>query len=372
MAQIINGPGVNLPPPQALYPANLLSTTGVYQSATNAITLGGGGVQIIPPGKYFIDIGLYSAIQVNDPVSGVWRTLPTTGQTQFVDSDGVNYRVANLTGCPVGATVTTAGSGYTAGVPAVTVSAGGSTWRAVLGGAVSTTTTVTAAGSGYTLAPLVYIPPPPAGGLQATAVAVLSGGTVGSLTVTNQGAGYSTAPVPVILPNPLDTNLGVITNATATTALTGTGMVTGIVCLTPGTPQTGAVTLTVAAPPSGTQAVATAVMALSVTGYTVSTAGSGYSGAVEVTGIGGVVSAGAWTNPAYQNQFFTPRQAQILGAVVTGAVTTAGSLVIDGGIYQAAPSPMVVGAVITGTGALPATVVLTLGANNATVFVTPL
>lgn len=57
---------------------------------------------------------------------------------------------------------------------------------------------VTTQGSGYVTAPAVTIAAPPAGGVQATAVAVLgTGGNAGkvvSITITNPGAGYTSNP----------------------------------------------------------------------------------------------------------------------------------------------------------------------------------
>ena len=64
------------------------------------------------------------------------------GVARFVDSDGQNYRLANLTGCPVGALMTNVGSGYTS-APTVAASAGSSAWTAVVGGAINSTVTVT-------------------------------------------------------------------------------------------------------------------------------------------------------------------------------------------------------------------------------------
>lgn len=61
---------------------------------------------------------------------------------------------------------------------------------------------VTTQGSGYTTAPAVTIAAPPAGGVQATAVAVLgtgaNAGKVVSITITNPGEGYATSPTVTI------------------------------------------------------------------------------------------------------------------------------------------------------------------------------
>ena len=53
---------------------------------------------------------------------------------------------------------------------------------------------VTAGGSGYTLAPLVTISAPPAGGTQALASAFIFNGSVTSIAVNDPGSGYTTPP----------------------------------------------------------------------------------------------------------------------------------------------------------------------------------
>ncbi|WP_156351417.1 hypothetical protein [Sphingomonas sp. Leaf25] len=51
-----------------------------------------------------------------------------------------------------------------------------------------------AGGSGYTSAPAVALSAPPAGGVQATAIAIIANGAVTGFFVTNPGAGYVAAP----------------------------------------------------------------------------------------------------------------------------------------------------------------------------------
>ena len=118
--------------------------------------------------------------------------------------DGFTRRVANLTGCPVAAVVTTAGTTYTKSGTTITAAAGNSTWQPIIGGLL-TLTTVSVAGSGYKVPPLCIIPAPaPGTGVQATAVAAISSGTVSTITVTNQGAGYPSGLTVTLLPNPTD------------------------------------------------------------------------------------------------------------------------------------------------------------------------
>src|SRR5580658_10175023 len=161
-------------------------TPSLKGDASNQYSLAAGGVKLIGSGGhagwYAVNLGLYTTLQQYDPIAQFWRTVgggDISGSVKYFFSDGVNYRVANQTGCAVGALITNAGSGYTS-APVVTASAGSSLWRAIVGGAVNTTITVTNAGTGYTYAPLVVIQAPPPGGIQATAVAVLSGGTISS------------------------------------------------------------------------------------------------------------------------------------------------------------------------------------------------
>ncbi len=53
---------------------------------------------------------------------------------------------------------------------------------------------ITNAGSGYTTAPTVTIGAPPAGGIQATAIATISAGVVTGINITNPGSGYTQPP----------------------------------------------------------------------------------------------------------------------------------------------------------------------------------
>jgi len=104
-------------------------------AVTNEITLAGGSVVLLQPaGWYYLGLGKYTTLQQYDPITGIWRTIGAGAPgDQYIYSDGVNYRLANLTGCVVGALLTNAGSGYTS-APTVTASAGGSIWRAIVGG----------------------------------------------------------------------------------------------------------------------------------------------------------------------------------------------------------------------------------------------
>ncbi len=365
------GPGLGLQVPQTLYPANLLPNAP-YVPGSSQITLAAGQTLPIPPGNWLVQVGKYTMIQYLDPVMDIWwRYTTVPGAPTFIGSDGTNFRVANLTGCPIGAVVTNAGSGYTAGNVTVTASAGGSTWTALVGGMVSTTTTITTAGSGYTIAPLAIFPAPPNGGVPATGYCTIASGTVSALTVVNQGAGYLTVPTPAIVPCPSDPNLGSIVNAVAKVTLTGTGSISAVLCTNSGTAQTSATapTLTIAGA-GGSSAAATAVMLSTATTASVTSGGAGYSATNQnlLTTIGGLTSATAVnTQPAIETAILTPRPA--LMSLAGGATITSVTTVIDGGLFSGTPTALVQTTALITTAA---TIVPTLGFTTDQVVLQPI
>ena len=113
MPSPLSGPGVNLPLPQFLYPSEL--TNAPYDVGTNRVALPPGTQLPIPAGTWYIGSGGYLVIQFRDPVTGLWSNGSGAAYNrgiQYVKSDGFNCRIANLTGCPVGAVITSAGSSY--------------------------------------------------------------------------------------------------------------------------------------------------------------------------------------------------------------------------------------------------------------------
>lgn len=364
MAGYLSGAGLNLPLP-VLYPANIVTNAGPFPN-TNEVTLAPGQQLPVPRGRFWIELGGYSVLQFFDPVTLTWRALSSARTSPvLVDSDGNNFRVANLTGCAVGAVVTTAGTNYVQASTTVTPSAGNSTWQAIVGGRINVTVSITASGAGYGVAPLVFFPPPPAPGVQATGIAVISSGTVSSITVINQGAGYATAPVPVIVPNPADPNLasGSITSqATATTTLVGAGTLSAVLCTDPGVSFSTVPSLTIAG--AGTSAAATIVPMWTVTGTSIASAGAGYSTNAVITTVGGVPSATpANTNPDIELTAYIPRPAQIGVAAVSGGTITTIGTIYDGGLFCGTPTSVIAG----GAPTTSATIALTLGSTNATV-----
>lgn len=382
----INQQGVGLPYPSTTFP----TTVGVPPfpgfNRTNQLSLAPGGCSTIPPGYFMVDPGKFSVVQALDPITNTWKMFGTTDQKAplFVNSDGFNFRVINPLGCVVGVLLTASGAGYTAGSPpAVTFSSGGAVGSAIVGGAIGTlsvsyvTGTVTSgAGANYTFEPTVSIAAPPVGGIQATAVANLSGTQINPgnpFTLTNQGAGYPAAPAVTIVPHPFDPNLGTIINATAVSTLTGATSVTGVLVTNYGNGNLGGVPLvTIAAPTAGTQATGTAIVALTIMSASVTAAGSNYGAGTFIQTTGGYVAGtAAYTNPATQIETFYPRNVQIPLTLTSGNITAAANPIQDGGIFQTAPTLVVVGSpannggipnVITG-----AAVTANMGAVNDTV-----
>ncbi len=248
MTQWIGGPGVSLPISGALFPAVLGNAPPSFNTYTFA--LASGGTIPIPAGEWIVNgSAAISRVEWYDAVATQWSPIQALvsggGLAGWrVESDGFNFRVANLTGVATGASVTAAGSGYAQATTTVTPSAGNSTWQAIVGGKVGTIT-IDAGGANYSKPPLVFFDGSPSPGISATGIAVLTSGAVSSITLVQAGAGYVTAPRIVIVPDPFDPNLSTITPAAAHCVLTGAGTVTGIVLLNFGASQASSPTLTV-------------------------------------------------------------------------------------------------------------------------------
>lgn len=337
----------------------------------NTIKLQGGQVFYVPPGTWDGQVGPYSCIQQYDPLTTIWRSIGGESSVfKYINSDGSNYRIANLTGCVVGAQVTNKGSGYLA-PPTVTDNGGGGvSYLAILGPVVSTITVLNG-GSNYVYPPLVQISAPPAPGIQATAYATISAGVVTAITVTDQGGNYVAQPVAVTITNdPRDTTG---TGATAAANLTGTATIAAIVVTNPGSPITSTSTvptITITATNGGASGAATPLMCSTITGYTVNSAGSGYNGAVVITALGSGYggAAGAYTNPKTQDPgLVRTRAATIIAAQSGGTIVTSGQTILDGGIYDGFSPTFVVYGTAIGTGAAVGNVTFTWGAAQDTV-----
>ena len=344
----LSGPGQGLQLPQSLYPTELQNAP--YDFSTNKIALAPGEQLPIPAGDWYISLGFYLVLQYLDPVTGVWATGSSASYDRgqhFVKSDGFNARIANLTGCPVGAVITNQGGGYTQATTTVTVTGGGgSTWQPIVGGALGFSSVVTAnAGAGYGVAPIVFIPaPPPAsnnangvGGIPATGYCGISNGTVSGFTFTNVGAGYPTAPVPLVLPNPTDPNINVgITAATLSFSLVTGGGITGCLCTNNGAALANPNNFTLTVSGSGTNATLTGIAMQTVVTASVTGAGIGYGTTnVLLTTVGGVPPTGTVTNPDFNHIAWLPRPAQV-GLAPTGAggtVAAQAGTIYDGGLF---------------------------------------
>ena len=252
-----------------------------------AIALASGAVWYPPAGEYFIVQGSNTNFEYWDPIAQQWRQL--TASPDYASVDGVNWRLRNVSGTVTSTTITGPGSGGVNGIGAaatgasiVGTAAGGiaATFAPIIGGSVQSPT-ITQAGSGFLVVPLIVIDPPPAGGIQATAVATISAGAITAITMVNVGGGYSASPNFWIIPQ---TNqyqggpaagvaAGIIppsglvfpTNAVpghqatgatgaqlTSNALTGSGTLTGIKIISFGSGMTSSPTLTVTGAGAGT------------------------------------------------------------------------------------------------------------------------
>ncbi len=341
-------------------------TPSLGSLVTTGIELQSGQCWQIPSGRWSIRNGKYTTVQEYDPIVGIYRQIGAGGTAGGYDtffSDGANYRLANQTGAPVGASVTTAGSGYTT-PPVVTASAGGSIWKAIIGGAVNTTVTVANGGVNYTYPPVVLFQAPPPGGVPASGYCTLSAGAVSTITVTDQGAGYVTPPTVTFQNDPREGVNGVTagSGAIAVATLTGAGTVTAVICLDHGTGgQTAIPTLAF----STGSAVATVLMCWSITAYAVSTttAGSGYAAPVIISAYDSPPAQTTNTNPNIAGSLVKERAAMIIGAVSGTALTATGQTVKDGGVYAAQPTAYAYGFPF---GAGPVAAVLTFAMGGQT------
>lgn len=350
----LSAPGVGLQVPQNLYPSELYNAP--YDSPTNEICLNAGDELVIPAGTWYVTTGMYSFLEWLDPVTQVW-TMAAAGcwnsGPYYVKSDGFNFRVANRTGCPVGASITNAGSAYVQASTTISVTGGGgSTWQPIIGGALAVVGgTLTSNGAGYGVAPILLIPaPPPAntnpngvGGIQASGYCVISSGTVSGVTLTNQGAGYPVAPTAVIVPNPTDPNIATgITAATVAFSLTGSGSLVGVLCTNPGAPLSNPSNITLTVSGVGTNASVVPAMLQTVTAASV-VGGSTITGASVAAMV--TTAAGGWslgsiaTTPEFLGLKARPRPANISLAVGgNGTIAAQTGTIIDGGLFFSPPA----------------------------------
>lgn len=335
MARILGGAGIA---PQNTAVNGLANE--IYMQAGQAWLLSQLASGVNAAGTFRVVPGLASRLQVYDGITGIWRAVGAVAVEQYIhQSDGNMYRIANQSGCAIGAYVTAKGANYTS-PPSVVPSAGNSVWAAVVGG-VLTGVTITNGGSGYQFPPLVLFDAPPGfaqtgvPGFLATGYATLTNGAVSAITLNDQGAGYTSPPNVYIIPDPRDaTGAG----ATATAAVGGAGQLSGVVCLNHGNPITGTVlpTLTISGG-GGSGGAATVIMDWAITAVTVTGGGTGYpaSSEVEVRGLPPLLTGAAWNNPTMETNLLGIRKSEILLQTSAGGVIQAGGSNF-GGSYPAA------------------------------------
>lgn len=327
---------------------------------SNAITLSSGEVYVLPSGNWQVVPGTYTFMQWYDPISALWRPTQTVAQSDSfsVSADGFNYRLANLTGCVIGASVTNGGTGYTNGIypagtglgtaasPSCTFAAGGGTALAqgtvIVGGALNATVAITAGGSGYTVPPILIVSNPPTGGIPATAVCTISGGAINAVTLTNVGAGYTSAPTITVVRSPLDTT-GAGAILTVNPVLAGSGTITAVTVPVPGANMTSVPAITFS--PASTSA-ATAIMCFTITAGVAQTGASNLGSGNIGFAAGALATAQSVnTNPAITTGLFVPRTAYTAFNTTAGGGTT----FLDGGLHQTIPAGIAYASVSNGT-----------------------
>lgn len=393
MSQRISGPGVGLPPPQNYYPSQLANAA--QDPSSNRLALAGGDTFVVPAGEFWINLGMYCVFQYLDPVTNTWSMGPNAGWAggdQYIFSDGYTTRIANMTGCPISATIITSGGGWVQSSTTVTAVGGTSTWLPIIGGALAVSGgTLQAVGAGYGLAPLVMIPPPPGasnnangvGGVQASGYTGIASGTISGFTFTNHGAGYPTAPTAVIVPSPFDPNINTgITAGTIAFTLTSAGAFTGVLCTNPGAPLATSTAITLSVGGAGTNATLAANVMTTMNAATVTGAGTGY-GTLQalLTTVGGAPSTGTITGlPNNLLLAWRPRPAQVgltVTAAANGSIAPQNGAIYDGGLFVTsggvAPNYVIVTQPVTAAtqAYVGATLSLTFGAINDIITIQP-
>ena len=310
------------------------------------VNLAGCEAFVIPAGQYMVRLGPYTFLQILDPNLQAWMNISQGPGIENVNSDGVNFRLANLTGAVIGAVITNSGSGYSNAVGSTnvpTVTAGGVTLRPIMGQSLNTTITKSNAGANYTQLPILVIDPPPAGGIQATAVcSSLSSGALGTITVTNQGGGYTSIPNVTVINGPGDTTgAGAALTAALISSAGTAGAADTVVGLLPvnsaaniGTAQTSVPSLTITNPSGGGSGLAaTAIMCFAALGATTSGMTNAANGSYTVITSNVTAGSATLTNPAISTGLFNPVWGYCANQTAAGALT-----IIYGGLHQVVPT----------------------------------
>ncbi len=297
-------------------------------------------------GQYVVSVGANTAFQMYDSNLQVWRNINQGGTDNItVSSDGTNFRLANTTGCVVGAMITTGGAGMVNGFDTITLtpSAGGATFHTIVGGAINTSVTITNAGSGYVVPPILVFTPPANQGntpyVLPTGYATLTGGAITGVTITNVGAGLVGAPTISVIPQSIDTT-GAGAVLTASINSSSSGALTWVGVNTNGSPLTSVPTISV----SGTYTtvpVVSALMNFVITGLTVTTAGAAYTNGVTFSfDVPPVITSSTpvWANPVFDTGITTGRPASLQVTTTTTTFTGSTVKISDSGYgFQAVP-----------------------------------
>lgn len=367
---------------------NTIGTGGAWgqNHGSQEVALSSGQFYVPPSGQYMVQLGFYTFLQVWDGYSRIWRNFQcsTQGSVFPMTFDGANMRIANLTGCMVGAVVTNGGSGYTNGIypagtgtgvaanPSVVVSAGGgnitATCNMIIGGSISTTAVIGTAGVNYTRPPILLVSPPPAGGVQATMYTTVSGGVPATPTVTNAGAGYTTAPTVTVVRAPDDTT-GANLVVTTTLDATQSGKLVALTMANNGAGMTSVPTFTFS--PNPATVAATAIMCFTITAGVAQTNATHMATGNIGFALGGLTAgSNTTTNPAITTGIFTPR----LAMTAFNTTSTGGVTWIDGGLHQIIPTGIAYAVLSDGTISAAGTAVAQTvgGANPDTTYLLPL
>lgn len=326
-----------------------------------------GAYHLLPAGQFAVDLGRQIAIQFFNVNNNTWNILcvgPTTTPVT-ITSDGINYRIINLSGTIMGASVTNQGSGTyvqsTTSLSFGSAPTGGvaATGVAIVGGDL--TLTVTAGGSNYS--PLTYLviqPPWVAGGqnsvgsLPAIAIPTITSGAVASTTFTGgfAGAGYGTVPTVTVV-DPTGVGSGAV--VTAAIGTTNAALITGILITNGGSNYTGTTIPTVTITGAGSSAAATAIPSMALKSITVSSGGAVLTNAYLQTDGGTVVTSLNGESTTYR-----PATAS---ATTSAGIITAAVIEDEGAGFQSVPK---VGYINTGAIATTApTLVAVVGGVNS-------
>lgn len=382
MVQRISGLGVGLPLPQNLYPTQTTipgqSIAGVSpDAASNRVCIPPGAAMPVPPGEWYINLGMYLVLQYLDPITNTWTMGASggwEGENVYCFSDGFTYRIANVLCTPIGAVIINAGSGYVQASTTIAVTGGGgSTWAPIVGGQLTVSGgTLIANGGGYGVPPLALLPaPPPAaanpngvGGHQASGYFTIASGTVSGFTFTNPGAGYASGFTIAAVPSPFDPNLSVgITLATIAFSLTASGSLTGALCTNGGNAISNPANLTLTVAGVGSSGSLNAVVPQTILTASVSGAGTGFGTVnAKLTTTGGAPGTAVFaTSPDTLRIGGKPRPADVTLAVTAlGTIGTQLGTIVDGGFFFSLPTAIIESSQLGGTPVGP-TIVLTMG-----------